>query len=384
MRIAIVIPCYKRTDSLKALLASLTEAFYDDQRPDLILSVDRADDDSAARLAEAFQWPYGEKRVIRHERNIGLRENILFCGDLTAEYDAVIVIEDDLTVSRSFYRYASSAAEFYRDNDRVGGISLYQYELEEITWSRFMPMYEGFDTYFMRWPSSWGQLWTRNQWKHFRQWYDAGPDIMGLPLPACVKRWQQSWKKFYAAYLTQTGRYFVFPFYSHTHNGSLAGGVHYYEMPCTVTASQLHYFDQHTFRFPTLEQSHYRYDAYFQLERRRVEIAGREYDLQFDLLGSRMEAEAPFVVTARRVPQNRTIASFGAAMLPLELNILENRPGSMFRLIRVEDFNTDASIDPFKIQNLRRIMEWREMLVCAAGLIRRKARIKINRLLRRG
>lgn len=383
MRIAIAIPCFKRTRPLEELLASLSAAAYDGQRPDLIFAIDRSDSDAAARIADAFQWQHGNKRIVRHERNIGLRENILFCGDLTREYDAVIVIEDDLLVSRSFFRYARLAAERYLDEDRVAGISLYQYELEEITWSRFMPLYEGYDTYFMTWPSSWGQLWTRSQWEGFRRWYAAGPDIAPLPLPACVKRWQNSWKKFYAAYLVATQRYFVFPFQSHIHNGSLDGGVHYYKMPCTVTASQFNYFDQRDFRFPDLEQTRFRYDAYFQLERRTVRIGEGQYDLQFDLFGSRMEAEAPYVVTSRRTAPGQTIASFEASMLPLELNILENRPGDMFRLIRTEDFDPAAQIEPVKIQNLRRVLGWRAMLACGAGLFREKARVKLARIFRR-
>lgn len=380
MNIAIVIPCYKRTRPLEALLASLNAAAYDDDRPDLVFSIDRSDSDEAAHTAEGFVWRHGEKHIIRHERNIGLRNNILFCGDLTQEYDAVIVIEDDLLVSRSYYRYARSAAEFYRNEDRIAGISLYQYELEEITWSRFMPVYEGFDTYFIAWASSWGQLWTRRQWEGFRRWYDTEPDIMPLPLPACVKRWRHSWKKYYAAYLTATDRYFVFPFQSHIHNGSLAEGVHSYRMPCTVTASQFNYYEQRVFRFPALTETRFRYDAYFQLDRRTIGIGARDYDVQFDLFGSRMEVEAPYVVTSRNVSDTKTIASFDADMLPLELNILENRPGNVFRLIRREDFNPASGIEPRRLPHFRRVLEWRAMLLCAASLIREKARDKAAKM----
>ena len=382
MRIAIAIPCYKRIESLRALLASLTHAAYDVDRVDLVLSIDYSGSDAAVALATKFEWPFGNKRLVRHETNIGLRKNILFCGDLTREYDAVIVIEDDLIVAHSFYRYARRAAEFYAEEDRVAGISLYQYELEELTWSRFQPLYEGYDTYFIRWPSSWGQLWTRSQWSKFRTWYKDDPDISGIAVPACVKRWQHSWKKYYAAYLVATDRYLVFPFYSYIYNGIVTGGIHTYKMPCVVTASQFNYFDQREFRFPLLEESRFRYDAYFQLERRVVRIGNKEYDLQFDLQGNRMETQAPYVVTSRRVAEEKVIASFEAGMLPLELNILENRPGDMFRLIHRDDFDPCSSVDPFKIQNLRRVMEWRALLLCAVGHICEKTKDKLNRVFR--
>ena len=95
MNIGIVIPCYNRTQPLKRLLCSLYEAYYQKDKVDLIFSIDNSGTDNVQKVAEAFSWPFGEKKLILHHTNIGLKDNILACGDLVEIYDAVIVLEDD-------------------------------------------------------------------------------------------------------------------------------------------------------------------------------------------------------------------------------------------------------------------------------------------------
>ena len=56
---------------------------------------------------------------------------MLQCGDISYEYGSVIVLEDDLFVSPFFYKYAVEAQEFYRDDNRIGGISLYNQPRQE-------------------------------------------------------------------------------------------------------------------------------------------------------------------------------------------------------------------------------------------------------------
>ena len=103
--IAIVIPCYNRLDTLKVLLDSLLNARYD-RSVELVFSIDYSGNEDIYNLVDEFTWPYGKKNIIRHKENIGLRRNIISCGDLTSEYDAVIVLEDDLIVSPLFFDYA--------------------------------------------------------------------------------------------------------------------------------------------------------------------------------------------------------------------------------------------------------------------------------------
>ena len=128
--IAIVIPCFNRTDTLSLLLSSLQSAVYH-QKVDIVFSIDYSGKDDVYNVANRFEWLHGNKRIVKHEKNIGLRRNIISCGDMTAQYDAVIVLEDDLVVSPYFFDYAYHACKFYWDSESVGEISLYGYQASE-------------------------------------------------------------------------------------------------------------------------------------------------------------------------------------------------------------------------------------------------------------
>ena len=76
----------------------------------IVISIDASDTEDVIQLVDAFRWEHGDKRVIQREVNLGLRRHAIACGNLTEEYGTVIVLEDDLYVSRNFYKYALHAA----------------------------------------------------------------------------------------------------------------------------------------------------------------------------------------------------------------------------------------------------------------------------------
>ena len=101
--IAIVVVAYNRPDSLNRLLDSLTKVNYEGHNVPLIISIDYSGKDDVYLAAEAFEWKFGEKKIIRHPENLGLKKHVLSCGDLVKDYDAVIILEDDLLVSPGMY-----------------------------------------------------------------------------------------------------------------------------------------------------------------------------------------------------------------------------------------------------------------------------------------
>lgn len=343
INIAIVIPCYKRVDTLKILINSLLTANYSGDEVTLIFSIDYSGIDAVAHFANSFNWPFGEKRVICHPENIGLRNNILFCGDLTDEFDAVIVIEDDLEVANSFYQFAKQAAEFYAGDDRIGGISIYNYYLDEMSWNPFLPINEGFDVSFVRWASSWGQLWTRKQWTYFRDWLNTHEDISSINVPARVKLWKRSWKKYYISYLADTDRYFVFPTQSYILNANKPGGEHTSLTTRVLTSSPFNFYEQSVFRFQPLSDAKYRYDSFFQLIIDPIIIEGKEYDAELDLFGNKDKFEKEYVITSRPCPDKAVIHSFDNALIPYELNILTSRTGSFFNLVHIDNIPSKKS-----------------------------------------
>ena len=108
---AIVVVTYNRPDSLTRLLGSLSKARYPDGVP-LVISIDGGGnrERKVVKTAEEFPWPHGKKKVICHEKNLGLREHILSCGDLTERYDSEILLGIDIPLKRypvSSYRVMS-------------------------------------------------------------------------------------------------------------------------------------------------------------------------------------------------------------------------------------------------------------------------------------
>ena len=360
MNIAIVLPCFKRVTTLNELCQTLLQASYDGDSVSLVFSIDFSGTNEVAKFAKAFEWPFGPKRVIEHETNIGLRNNIILCGDLTNEYDAVIILEDDLEVSSSFYKFAKDAAVFYDNDDRIGGVSIYQYYIEEISHTRFIPIYEGFDAYFVQWASSWGQLWTRKHWRSFKTWYENHQDISEINIPLKVRNWKKSWKKYYIAYLADTSRYFVFPFISHVYNGNKTGGVHTESDLVVSTSSPFDIVGCKEFRFPRLDDVRFTYDSYFQISPRNITVNRNYYRVEFDLFGHKEQIKEDYVITSRECKKNDVICSFGAGMLPLECNVLTQKAGNVFHLIPTEAFVSKNSVNLFSSIQIRKGVIWKQ------------------------
>jgi hypothetical protein len=225
----IVIPAFRRAKSLCRLLTSLRQANFSIV-PHVIISLEGGAESDVKEAAYSFANSNMNIDVKQRSVRLGLREHILKCGDYALEYGSVIVLEDDLYVDRYFYDFASSALKFYGNNERVAGIALYAPEINEFTGLPFCPTANGYSTYPLKTPCSWGQAWSAEQWLNFRNWYseaDATVVEKTILLPDAIKMWpESSWKKYFAAYLSNTSRDFIYPYQAFTTNCSDAGGEH--------------------------------------------------------------------------------------------------------------------------------------------------------------
>lgn len=223
----IVVVGYNRIDSLKALLASLVSAEYEEDKVDLVISVDKSGiQEDILRSLDDFVWPYGECSIRAFSEKQGLRKHILSCGDLTDNYDAVAVFEDDIIVSTQYYKYLKYTLKAYCDCPEIAGISLYSYAINEFCGEPFIPSYNGYDTFLMQVAQSWGQCWTKKMWRGFRDWIDNDKEELEIDsyMPQVVFEWgKSSWKKNYMAYIVKNNLFFVYPYHSYTTNCSLAG-----------------------------------------------------------------------------------------------------------------------------------------------------------------
>lgn len=81
----------------------MQRAYYDeDVNVPLIISIDKSDTEDVLRLANEFHWNHGDKRVLSHAENLGLKAHVLSQGKLLEEFDAIVVLEDDVVVARDF------------------------------------------------------------------------------------------------------------------------------------------------------------------------------------------------------------------------------------------------------------------------------------------
>ena len=80
-KFSIVIPCYNRLETLKNLLWALTQAFYE-QEISLVFSIGNSDSGVIFNSVNDFNWKFGEKVIVHHKKNIGLRSNIIIVSQV--------------------------------------------------------------------------------------------------------------------------------------------------------------------------------------------------------------------------------------------------------------------------------------------------------------
>jgi glycosyltransferase involved in cell wall biosynthesis len=102
----------------------------------------------------------GFRSVTIHHRtyNFGLAKSIIEgVSEALKEYDAVIVLEDDLVTSPYFLSYMNEALEKYAEDDRVVSIHGYIYPVNQS-----LP-----ETFFLRGADCWGWATWRRGWANF-------------------------------------------------------------------------------------------------------------------------------------------------------------------------------------------------------------------------
>ncbi|TBU86721.1 glycosyltransferase family 2 protein [Phytopseudomonas dryadis] len=329
----IVVIGYNRPKSLSRLLGSLRKARYPSGHVRLVISLDNSGNPEPRQVAEAFDWPFGEKRIIAHQERLGLRKHVLSCGDLTEQYDDVIILEDDLFVSPFFYEYASRALEAYADDAGVAGISLYSVQFNQTANLPFTPVDDGdSDVHFMQLAASWGQAWSRRHWQGFRSWLDSnGSDIGHIDnIPADIRSWpESSWLKLYNAYIISRDLYFVYPFRSLSTNFG-DPGQHF-----NIASSRFQVPIQQQpidYQFAKRENSLSVYDAFCELlpaclKRQNEKLAG--YDFTVNLYGCK-DCRSGLQLTRT---QAAGLHNFSLSMKPMELSILHDIEGDGIALI---------------------------------------------------
>ena len=391
---AIVTICYNRPDSLKRLLSSIERADYPEGvSVPLVISIDKSDTDAVVKVAKEFQWKHGEKVVLERNPRMGLKAHVLACGDLTKDYGSIIVLEDDLYVSPSFYEYTVKALDFTNGDERIGGISLYNHLFNVHVRKSFCAIDDGYDNWYFQLASSWGQAYSKDQWDGFKAWLEIHKDdnLAKTFVPANVSSWsEKSWLKFYIAYLIDTDKYFLYPRISLTTNFGDVGS-HAVKADADLQVPLMGRTKSLYCSFSKLEHSESVYDAFFENTRMRSDAfssaednndnkhstddsidSNKDKKCLMDLYGYKpveamlKEDKSYDYVLSSKILPFKILKSYGRQMRPIEANIVYEVAGNDFYLYDVkipveitENIKATASTDSKHKEAVQYLYEYR-------------------------
>lgn len=124
-----------------------------------------ASTEEIARVDEVRRIVRNERRfkgitVIEQESNKGLARSIIDgVSHVLKAYENVIVLEDDILVSAGFLSYMNAALNLYSEEERVGCIHAWNYDLDYSLYNE--------STFFLRGADCWGWATWARAWKHF-------------------------------------------------------------------------------------------------------------------------------------------------------------------------------------------------------------------------
>lgn len=380
---AIVIVCYKRIEGIKRLLRALENVDYAGRKDiTLIFSIDNSGTDIVNDFASEYNWIYGEKRIREFPERQGLKKHILQCGDFTKEYDIVVVLEDDIFVSNSLYYYAYQAAEFYWNDDNVAGISLYSFQKNWLNWNlRFEPQKTIYDAYFMKIAQSWGQVWTKNKWNKFKDWYVLNQEFTYTKkIPEYLCKWpDSSWLKYHDRYCIETNRYFVYPYLSLSSNCSNPGE----HTNSTVNDHQVELqYHKKNFLFPKFEKNAIIYDEYMDRMGLGKFLGIEERDLCIDFWNTKSSYIYRRFLLSTQKMDYKIVKQFSLSLRPIELSVIQNIYGSGIYLYDRNQYekhkNFDANYSLYEYSF--RTHDAKEMLIFSIKLCYNEMKRKMKKI----
>ena len=168
---------YNRADKIIRCLESV-ERNAEAKETDLIIYCDGAKSEKdLARVEETRKdlCSYKDKagfssvKIVEVPQNKGLAKSIIEgVTEVIEQYGKVIVVEDDLVVSKKFLEYMNGALEFYEGNPNVGAISGYTYPLDGL---KDYPK----DVYLLHKGDCWGWATWKDAWDK-ASWADVNYD----------------------------------------------------------------------------------------------------------------------------------------------------------------------------------------------------------------
>lgn len=367
-RPAIVVVTYNRGEALRRLLNSIGNSKFMTSDVPLVISIDySSENEKILNIANDFEWKHGEKRIINHSSNLGLRKHILKCGDLSKEYGTVIILEDDLVVAPDFYNYVCCAQDYYKNDENIAGVALYSHEWNGYVRKPFEPIVGNGDVYFGQFSVTWGQSWTWKQWEAFKNWYNEHQELKKQDnMPENIWEWSvRSWGKYFVYYILEKNKFYVIPYKSMSTCFS-EEGVHTGNMLLDNQVSL--FMGNKIYDFIEFKDGIH-YDIFFEnmdlIDMLKLDISNGE-DICVDLYGKKEihNLKGGYLLTTRRIDAP-IIKKFGLQMRPWELNIIYDVKGEGIYLYKIDkNVPQKKYIDSFEVLNyVAKGMPWQKGLV---------------------
>lgn len=154
---------FKRPEHTRRSLESLAQNPEFAESPLFIYCDGARNEAEAAQVNETRKlvrdWPHPNKTIIERVRNLGLANSII--DGVTAQCSAhgrVIVLEDDMVVSKFFLNYMNAALVKYQDDGRVISIHGYSFPIDGLP-----------EAFFIKGASCWGWATWKRGWDLFER-----------------------------------------------------------------------------------------------------------------------------------------------------------------------------------------------------------------------
>ena len=104
---------------------------------------------------------FNQKKIILRKKNYGLAKNIINGVDEVLKRNTkVIVLEDDIKVSKYFLDYMNQTLNLYKNKKKIWHISGWNYNVK---------VSNSYDAYFTRTMNCWGWATWKDRWKYFNK-----------------------------------------------------------------------------------------------------------------------------------------------------------------------------------------------------------------------
>ncbi len=181
LKAPVIVFAYRRADKLKACLNALSVADGHTET-DLFIYSDGAKDDNDKKDVETtrevidrFLSDNGFKNVYIKKRNsnVGLANSIISgVSEVMESFSKVIVVEDDLIVTKDYLTYMNNALDYYEDKQNIWSVTGYTEPLKVLKYYKH-DIYYGYRGCSYGW-GTWKDRWITVDWEmreypHFKK-----------------------------------------------------------------------------------------------------------------------------------------------------------------------------------------------------------------------